>query len=312
MPEVSVIIPTYNSDQFLEKALQSVFNQTFTDYEIIVVDDGSIDQTRQVIANYRDKINYIYQENGGPSKARNRGIRASSAPYIAFLDADDMWLPSKLEQQIAIFHQRPELGMVSTNAFSFNDRGIIRRSHKRQRLLVGNVARNIFLYDGVGTPTVMVRKKVFDRVGYFDEELLLAEDDNMWVRIAAQFEVEIIEEPLVKIRDHPGRITRNREKLYEMVQTNIDLLSLRYAGVKEIVEKVLPKKVSMLQFEIGYYRFENGAFHEARKAFAKGIRSYWWNWKNVLYFAATLMPPGVIQCVRRIKGKIQHSSASSR
>jgi glycosyltransferase involved in cell wall biosynthesis len=305
MPEVSVVIPTFNSARFLDEALQSILDQSFKDYEIIVVDDGSTDQTKQVVARYGDKIKYILQENSGPAAAKNNGIRNSSGKYIAFLDADDMWLPTKLEKQVKMFRQHPELAMVFTENVCFNEGGIYKTSLvKRSRLMNGDVAKNIFLYSGVATPTVMVRKEIFDRVGLFEEKLYMAEDDNMWVRIAAKFKVALIDEPLVRVRTHPQRATTDKKKLFEMVQTNIHLLSQRSEGVKERLENVIPLKLSQVQFSLGYHYFENCDFKGARKAFAKGISCYRWNWRNYLYLLLSFLPKKTIQRIKQLKNKV--------
>jgi glycosyltransferase involved in cell wall biosynthesis len=185
MPLVSVIIPTYNSADYIEEALQSVFEQTFQDFEIIVIDDGSTDGTGEVLKKYGDRISYLFQENNGPSSARNRGIRAARGEYIAFLDADDLWVSTKLEKQVSLFLQRKGLGMVTTGACSFDEKGVFGYSaDKRKTLMVGDIARNIFLRSNIGTPTVMVRKEIFDSIGFFEENIRQSEDDNMWIRIA--------------------------------------------------------------------------------------------------------------------------------
>ena len=310
MPEVSVIIPTYNSAQFLVEALQSVFDQTFKDYEIIIVDDGSTDHTKQLISRYINEIKYIFQENAGPAKAKNRGIMSSSGIYVAFLDADDVWLPTKLEKQVSVFHQDQELAMVFTENSCFDEkRGIFQRSiGKRNKLMNGDIARNIFLHSGVSTPTVMVRREIFNEVGLFEEELYMGEDDNMWVRIASNFKVELIDEPLVKVRSHPNRTTVNKSKLFESIQTNINLLSCRYKGVKKRIEDVIPLKLSRLQFEVGYHHFENLDFGKARKAFARGIRHHIWNWKNYQYWLLSLLPEKVVARTKWLKRKLLSST----
>jgi glycosyltransferase involved in cell wall biosynthesis len=313
MPEVSVVIPAYNSAQFLGEALQSVFEQTFKDYEIIVVDDGSTDQTRKVVDRYKDRVRYVFQENGGPAKAKNRGIRDCLGEYIAFLDADDVWLPLKLEKQVSMFRQNPELAMVFTENAVFNRScTYVTSMGKRKRLMQGDVARNIFLRSGVVTPTVMVRKVVFDKIGLFEEELRVAEDDNMWVRIAANFKVALIDEPLVKVRAHPHRATADKEKLFESVQTNIQLLSNRYEGVKEKIEDVIPQKISQVHFSLGYHHFENQRYKEARKAFARGIHCYLWNWRNHVYFLFSLLPENVTLGIKWLKRKILSPNTNQR
>jgi glycosyltransferase involved in cell wall biosynthesis len=305
MPEVSVIIPTYNSAQFLDEALQSVFDQTFKDFEVIVVDDGSTDQTKQVLDKYGDRIRYIFQENGGPAKARNRGIKASSGKYVAFLDADDIWLPLKLKKQVNTFRHRPELAMVFTEHCLFNERGVYKTSlGKKKKLLKGDIARNIFLHSGVATSTVMVRKDVFSEIGLFEEALYIAEDDNMWIRIAANFKVELIDESLLKHRSHPQSIMTDKRKLFECVKKNINYLDCRYGKVKERIEKAIPLKLSQVEFDQGYYYFERGDIANARKAFAKAIRYHMFSWKNYLYFLSCFLPKKVIQTVKWLKRRI--------
>jgi glycosyltransferase involved in cell wall biosynthesis len=302
MPEVSVIIPTYNSARFIGEALQSVFDQTLKDYELIVVDDGSTDPTKQVIERYGNKIRYVFQQQGGPAKARNRGIGDSLGRYIAFLDADDVWLPLKLEKQVCTFHRCPELAMVFTENSIFNESGVCRTSlGKGERLMKGDVVKNIFLHSGVVTSTVMVRSEIFDKIGLFEEELRLAEDDNMWVRIAANCEIALINEPLVRYRIHPNEITSDKMRLMESVKTNIRLLLQRDEKVREIIEKVIPLRLSFVEFGLGYEHFRNQKFGEARRAFARGIRCHMWNWRNYVYLLLSLLPEPLIQTVRWIK-----------
>ncbi len=309
MPEVSVVIPTWNSAKFIGEALQSVFNQTFKDYEVIVVDDGSTDSTKQVIDGYESEIKYIFQKQGGPASARNRGIRESLGQYVAFLDADDVWLPSKLESQVRMFRQCPKMAMVFTENFVFNASGLCQNSlGKRRKLMKGDVAKNIFLYSGVVTSTVMVRSEVFNEVGLFEEELQLAEDDNMWIRIAANFEVGLIDEPLIRYRVHPQKISSDKIRLMESVKTSIRLLTKKDKIVRERIERAIPLRLSFVEFDLGYEHFANQKSGEARKAFARGIHCYVWNWRNYAYFLLSLLPDKVIQGIRRLKRRISPST----
>jgi glycosyltransferase involved in cell wall biosynthesis len=302
MPKVSIVIPTYNSAQFLDETLQSVFSQTFNDFEIIVIDDGSTDQTRKVLSKYDDRIRYFLQENGGPAKARNRGIRESLGEYIAFLDADDIWLPTKLEKQVSRFQQNPELGMVFTENSCFDQNGIYLTSlGKRKKLMRGDLVKNIFLHSGVATPTVMVRREVFNQIGVFDEELYMSEDDNMWIRVTANFKAELIDEPLAKARTHSTRTTANKKKLYECIQTNVKLLNCRYEDIWERIKDVVPQKLSQLQFDLGYEYFENQCFDKARQAFALGIHHYKWYLKNYIYYLSCFLPKKAIQKIKYFK-----------
>jgi glycosyltransferase involved in cell wall biosynthesis len=304
MPKVSIILPVYNSAQFVEEALESIRQQTYRDYEVIVVDDGSQDQTGEIVKQHKGKLRYIYQDHGGPAQARNRGIRESTGKYIAFLDSDDLWLPSKLEKQVDMMDRNPELSMVITENLCFNEQGVFMPwMGKREKLMEGDIAKNIFVHSWVGTPTVMVKREVFDRVGLFEEQLQLAEDDNMWVRIAANFKVGLLDEVLVKVRDHSSRTILDREKMFESVRVNIELLSHKYAGVGERIKNVIPLKYSQLYFQVGYYSFENQNYVEARTAFRQGIKSYRWYWKNYVYFLLSCLPKKLVQKLKNIKTK---------
>ena len=309
-PLVSVIIPAYNSADFIDEALKSVFDQTYKDLEIIVVDDGSTDDTRAVLEKYGDRVNYHYQDNNGPASARNRGIKLARGKYIAFLDADDLWLPTKLEKQVALIKNRENLGFVTTGVCSFDENGDYGfATYKRDKLMKGDIARNIFLKSDVGTPTVMARKQVFDEIGLFDEEIRYAEDDNMWIRIASHYDVELIDETLTKVRNHPARMTLNRAELLENVQKNIEYLRTRYGDrVRERIEKAIPVKLSLVLFSVGYGYYESGNYSEARKAFFRAACQRYRFMKNFSYFLLTFIPHGLIARLRLLKNRISTQS----
>jgi glycosyltransferase involved in cell wall biosynthesis len=291
-PSVSVIIPTYNYGSFIGEALKSVFEQTFQDFEIIVVDDGSTDKTRELVGSFGEKVRYFYQAQQGPARARNKGITESRGEFIAFLDADDVWLPTKLEKQIRLFKENPRLGMALTDNFLFDEAGIYREYvNKKGYLITGDVVANIFINSGVVTPTVVVRREVFDKVGLFEENLYIAEDDNMWIRIAAEYEVDIVDESLAKIRDHRGRTMRVSDKLIESVEKNIELLTTKYGS--KVADKIKPlaaRKYNQIYFSQGYGLFDSGDYREARAMFKKALKVNPGNRKTMIYIFATYIP----------------------
>jgi glycosyltransferase involved in cell wall biosynthesis len=218
MVTASVIIPVYNGSLYILEAVKSVLSQTYTDYEIIVVDDGSTDDTRLLLEKFGDKLRYIYQQNQGPSAARNNGIKASKGRYIAFLDADDIWLETKLERQIVLLEENETLGitscgtvLVDANSNEFpRAKGDLAfdKDCVRQELIIRNV---------IGSPSsVIVRKECFEKVGLFDESLRGGEDKDMWFRTVEHFAVSILEECLVKYRVHNS----NAHKNIEMMRNN--------------------------------------------------------------------------------------------
>ncbi|MBU0477484.1 glycosyltransferase [bacterium] len=197
-PLVSVIIPTYNADKYIKEALESVFKQTYTNTEIIVIDDGSTDNTKEVLTPYLDRIQYIYKENGGPASARNLGIKMAKGEYIAFLDADDIWLKEKLETQIK--EMNDGIGLVGCKDHTINGRIKRTRNISYKELLIKNVFSN---------SSVLVRRECIDRVGLFDErpEFKAVEDWDMWIRISKRCKATYINKTLVRIRSEANGIS---------------------------------------------------------------------------------------------------------
>ncbi len=205
-PVVSVIIPTFNREKFIGAAIQSVLEQTFQNFEIIVVNDGSTDGTAEVIKSFpADKLRYIYQPNHGRSNARNHALRLSTGHYIAFLDSDDLYLPGKLELQVSYLDAHPDVDMVYTSAYCMDENGnpINRRYDAK---VSGRIYQDIafFVPVTITLPTVMARREVFDKVGDFDEKMERFEDTDMWRRISKYYFVGAISEPTCKLRTHTG------------------------------------------------------------------------------------------------------------
>lgn len=202
LKKVSVVIPTYNYGHYVCEAIDSVLNQSYPNIEIVVVDDGSKDNTAELLKKYGKKINYIYQENKGISAARNTGICHSTGEFIAFLDSDDIWLADKVEQQIKIFKGKPKIGLVSCSMYHFDTQ------HKNlEEITYRNYSSHEKFYSFLvmsnivsGGSAAIVRKDCFQKVGMFDINLKVAEDWDMWLRINQYYDIHIIEKPLVKVR----------------------------------------------------------------------------------------------------------------
>ena len=211
IPLVSVITPAYNVDWCVARAIDSVQAQSFRDFEHIVINDGSTDDTRQVLASYGEAIRVIDQENSGMSVARNAGIRAARGEYVAFLDADDWWLPGKLARQVALMRCSPELGFCSTAARVEDSRGELLNLWCC-RDMGANVLEALFLENAAiagGCSAVMVRKGLFDRIGLFDEGLKGFEDPDLWIRLAAVSGYRCIDEPLAVILRRENSVSAN-------------------------------------------------------------------------------------------------------
>lgn len=209
-PEVSVIIPTYNRPHYLSSAIASVYNQTFHNFEIVVVDDASKEDIRSIVNRYTDgRIKYIvHTHNKGEAAARNTGLANSEADYIAFLDDDDEWFPQKLQLQYELLsNSPPTIGAVYTGQLwvEYDTGRILNQIIPDKR---GNIYNHMMIDNAVGTPSsVTVRRDCFKTVGLFDERIHYPLDYDMWIRISKHYGFEYIRDPLVKYRVHPNRLS---------------------------------------------------------------------------------------------------------
>jgi len=207
-PCVSVIIPTYNRAWIVTDAIDSVLSQTYTDFELIVVDDGSTDDTADLLSTYQNRIIGIRQENAGVSAARNRGIRESSGRLIAFLDSDDLWLPKKLERQSAFFKENPEAMVCQTEETWIRNGKQVnpKKRHQKESGIFFERSLGLCL---VSPSAVMIRRSFFDAVGLFDESLPACEDYDLWLRIGYRYPIHLIDEPLIiKYGGHADQLSK--------------------------------------------------------------------------------------------------------
>jgi len=209
MSKVSVIIPVYNGAGFICDAIDSVFSQTFNDCEIIIVDDGSTDDLTEVLRKYNNRIKYFYQKNNGPAAARNKGISVSEGEHIAFLDADDIWLPTKLEKQIVLLESGSDIGFVyCDNYFVDADRKIIPDYSREIKLLEGDIFLDFFCRHFILTPAVILRKRCLDKIGLFNEGLAVGEDYDFFLRLAYLFKAGVVKEKLWERRILSNSLSR--------------------------------------------------------------------------------------------------------
>lgn len=195
-PQVSVIIPTYNRGWILKEAIESVLAQAYKDFELIVVDDGSTDNTSNILDDYRSGIKVLSQKNKGVSAARNRGISAASGRFIAFLDSDDLWLPKKLSTQVEFFNQRPDALICQTEEIWIRN-GLRVNPKKRHKKPSGMIFKPSLELCLVSPSAVMIRRSLFERIGGFDETLPACEDYDLWLRISCRFPIHLIDTPLI-------------------------------------------------------------------------------------------------------------------
>ncbi len=220
MPKVDIIIPAYNAARYVALAIESVIAQTFDDWQIVLVDDGSKDNTAETVAPYIQslgpKLRYLRQENRGVSAARNCAIQNSSSEFIAFLDADDIWLPDRLEQSLHRFENRPSLGLTYGLISWIDAEGHITGTYagNSPKHAEGLIAPHIYTRM-VELPcvTVTLRRKCLDDVGLFDETMHATEDRDLWLRIAQRYEIGFIPKVIALYRVSPGSATTDPTRM---------------------------------------------------------------------------------------------------
>jgi len=296
MPKVSVIIPTHNRAEFLRSAITSVLNQTFQDFEIVIVDDASKDHTREVVANFNDtRIKVIHnQVSKGDAGARNVGIMNSKSEYIAFLDDDDEWLPEKLKIQTCLLDDSHlEVGGICTAYFTIE---------KRCGQILSTVnPKMIDLSKGnpIATSSILLRRECFEKCGLFDESMLTCSDYDMWIRISKNFSFKIIENALVKYYFNENGLTLNYEKqargLEILLKKHDDFFKSDYKGY------------SKQYLELGVIYFYNGESKNGRKAFSKSIRVNPFEIRNYFNFILSLLGVKKFKKIKEAKEKYSSS-----
>ncbi|MBE0500936.1 MAG: glycosyltransferase family 2 protein [Desulfuromonadales bacterium] len=210
-PLVSVVLPTYNRKDIIGRTISSVLQQTFTNLELIIVDDGSTDETREYVESefVDDRINYLYQLNNGVSSARNTGLNHVNGRYVAFIDSDDQWVETKIEKQLAFFREHPEVGLIFCDfAIVSRDGSVLDVNHRIPRTESRTLTlREVFLDPYLGMPTVMLTRELLASIGGFDEKLCSAEDVDFFLRAAVKAPIGYLHEKLVVVNKTEGSLT---------------------------------------------------------------------------------------------------------
>lgn len=237
-PTVSVIIPTYNRAHLIGRSIQSVLDQTYRDFEIIVVDDGSTDNTENVVKTFNDsRIRHIkHKDNRGGSAARNTGIKLAKGGYIAFQDSDDEWLPTKLEKQMKAFRKTSdEVGVVYTGFYRIenNIKNYIPSSLIPKK--EGYIHKTLLNGNFVTTQAAIVKKECFKKAGMFDERLPRLQDWELWIRISKYYNFECIDEPLVQSYYQSVSISSNQDALITALMMILEKHSIDFNENKKVI-----------------------------------------------------------------------------
>ena len=246
MPFFSVIIPTFNRDGFVQEAINSVFQQSFDDFEIIVVDDGSDDNTEKTLRSFSDKrFCYVRQNNKGVSYARNCGLNIAEGKFICFLDSDDLWKEDKLLRTYETIGHNSDIKIFHTQEVWYKNNEIVEQ-HKKHRKPCGDAYSALVDICNIGMSTVVMDRSIFDIIGNFDEDLEACEDYDFWLRITCQYPVYLIDEVLtIKRGGHSDQLSQNIwgldrfriQALHKILQSNRLSEEQMFLTKKSILEK---------------------------------------------------------------------------
>lgn len=261
--KIDIIIPTYNREQAIVSAVDSVLKQSYQDFSLIVVDDGSSDKTRDVLRPFIDQgfITYYYQKNAGVSSARNFAIKKSSADYICFLDSDDQWLPEKLSRQVQFFTDYPEIEICHTEEIWIRN-GVRVNQMKKHQKFGGRIFSPSLKLCLMSPSSIMIKKNVFSNIGLFREDFPVCEDYDLWLRIACKYDVGFLESPLIKkYGGHSDQLSSSRPAMdYFRIVSMWSLISGESRNDLKKEEKIELCKVLLKKAKIllkGYEKHHN-------------------------------------------------------
>lgn len=285
-PRVSVIMPAYNARAYIEEAINSVLSQNYDNIELIVVDDGSTDGTPEAADQFGDRVKLFQQKNAGPAAARNRGMAAATGDFIAFLDADDVWLQGKLSMQVNFLLDHPEVGVVfggfslwrSEADGSFFAPPTLDIQHSPLKLLPrhsGWLYKDILLDSVICIITAMIRRSVIETIGSFDESLPTGEDYDFWLRASRAFQAVELNRTVAWYRIHgtsTTKVPRRENNEYNVLIKTLALYGPAGPDHVAASEGALRKRFFQLCFDHGYFHIRNGDPQVAQEAFKTAIQ----------------------------------------
>ncbi len=267
LPKVSVIIPAFNSEAYLVETIHSALSQTYTNMEIIVIDDGSTDQTQNLLRNFGERIQVVSQENGGVAAARNNGVRLSKGDFLAFLDSDDIWDSDKIRIQMS---EISDAALSYTDRLNFGDLGFLAEvKSEANELREGTIFEPLLLEGNFITlSSTVIRRSVFEAVGGFDEnrEISGVEDWHLWLKIARHCKAKAIRKPLVKYRIHPDGISKNVKAMHHAQELVLD--EFLADSTRQFANKARACSASTS----AWFAANSGDFQLARSLYLKALR----------------------------------------
>jgi glycosyltransferase involved in cell wall biosynthesis len=307
-PLISVVIASYNHQQYIGKTLNSIENQTFQDFEIIIIDDGSSDGTVAAARKADSRAQIFTQENKGVVEARNRGIKLSSGKYICFIDSDDVIMPTRFEKQAAILEQNPDIGLVYSDAFAIDSEdNILGKFHDVYPVKEGDADEQLILhYCFIPIMTVMARTEILLKTGLFEKPGYIC-DYIKWIEIAHLSGCYYIPEPLGCWRRHSQCVskTSSQERKYATIRVALHRILRRYPQLKAKIGKRINKRFSTTYFLSGFFLAANGDVDAAKKYYLKAFKIEPQNIRNILAVVFIHLPfKKLVICLhKKVKNK---------
>ena len=312
---ISAVIPAFNSADFIADAIGSIRAQTRPMEEIIVVDDGSTDDTAMIVQRLGDDIRYLHQANAGPSAARNRGFETAQSDLIAFLDADDQWTATRIEQQLAVMEDNPDVALVAGDMaeIDLQDHIMVPSVLEKHSLLaffkelgtepIPNALSLLLETNFIPTGTVLVRRIALEEAGGFSVDIRYGEDLELWAKVAARHPIICLPDILMLRRKHGENVTQHTEPLLrDLVRVMTSLRDWLAAELRQ--QGIDPDQlVAQAWGDLGYWQFATGQLEDARRSFRTGLKE---KVMLRLFLYATLcsMPEGLVYGLRQIKQRI--------
>ncbi len=303
--QVAVVMPCYNAQATLPETLESIAAQTFEDFCLVAVNDGSQDQTADILESFAqrfpERVVVIDQENQGQTVAKNVGLERSRSDFVAFIDSDDLWAPDKLEKQVRLMADNPQIGLCYTAARQIDPEstpvGLISVSPSHR----GRCLNELILRNNIVASSVMVRRDAVEQAGGFDTALRACENWDLWIRIARGYELEYLDEPLTSYRLHPNNMSKNFEKIF-----NARL---------QVIDKHLPecsdddwtrdqRRMALYRTHLTFAKsyIESLRLVEARRELTEAMKIRRTEAECYLLYLKTLLRPGVFRLARSLRG----------
>jgi len=302
--EVDVIVPCYNVERCVRRALDSVLRQTHQGFSIYAVDDGSTDNTVRVLETYAPRCILISQPHAGPAAARNRAIRESISPFVAFIDADDEWLPDKLERQVALLRRDESLGMVCSHCL-ISEAGNAQGGHtavdnvSHNGRLFKQLVRNCFVF----TPSVVVRRRCLQAIGLFYEALPVSEDFNLWLRIAARWDIAIVPAVLAIVNKRPGSLslTISPEERLRSGVAALEHVRSTCLTLSPVEQQALRIALAERIYFYGSHLLSTGAQSVSRQHLSSAFTLQPTHWRALAKLTLSYLPAEVYGSLARLK-----------